>query len=341
MDDSLPARADENNGQVAIKAAWGASGASVAAQSRAISAFDSLVGSAIGIPKAYIDGLRARVELRNDIKEAMIRVEGRSSLQILQGYGELGQMAANTFIRDQVRKQSNREAVWVATEDATKLLSSQSENTQISPEDDQEVIDEDWLNLFSRHAEDASSNKLRSLWGRILAGKIRAPGSFSLSTMRVIAEMDSDIARAFEEIVRLSIGDMLIKPRIFRGEFFKTCKFLEEVGLLYGVDGNMNREFICQLTPPVALIAGSEYGLELSLKEGHDRIRLAVMVMTRAGTQIASILERDEVTALREAVSRIDHADRITLVKFDVRHRDGSVTYCEFETLLGVPKSEI
>src|SRR5260370_30873449 len=43
-------------------------------------------------------------------------------------------------------------------------------------------IEDDWLNLFARLAEDKSSEELQALFGRILAGGIRRPGSFSLRT---------------------------------------------------------------------------------------------------------------------------------------------------------------
>jgi Protein of unknown function (DUF2806) len=48
-------------------------------------------------------------------------------------------------------------------------------------------IEDDWLNLFARLAEDKSSEELQVLFGRILAGEIRRPGSFSLRTLQLMA----------------------------------------------------------------------------------------------------------------------------------------------------------
>lgn len=56
-------------------------------------------------------------------------------------------------------------------------------------------IDDDWLNLFVRLAEDKSSEELQGLFGRILAGEIRKPGSFSLRTIQFISTLSKEDAQ--------------------------------------------------------------------------------------------------------------------------------------------------
>jgi hypothetical protein len=51
--------------------------------------------------------------------------------------------------------------------------------------DAQEEIEDDWLNLFARLTEDKSSDELRRLFGKVLAGEIKKPGSFSLRTIQL------------------------------------------------------------------------------------------------------------------------------------------------------------
>jgi hypothetical protein len=50
--------------------------------------------------------------------------------------------------------------------------------------DNEEVSDqkpnEDWVMRFFSGAQDISSDQMKDLWGRILAGEIKKPGSFSL-----------------------------------------------------------------------------------------------------------------------------------------------------------------
>jgi hypothetical protein len=49
--------------------------------------------------------------------------------------------------------------------------------------DAQAEIEDDWLNFFVRISEDKSSEELQQLFGRILSGEIRRPGSFSLRAL--------------------------------------------------------------------------------------------------------------------------------------------------------------
>ena len=99
-------------------------------------------------------------------------------------------------------------------------------------------MEEDWLNVFEKHAENASSDRLREMWGHILAGEIRNPGSFSLTTLRVIAELDREIAEGFEKAVKTRMAPgVLPKPPDLVGTALMELTFLEEVGLLQDVSG--------------------------------------------------------------------------------------------------------
>jgi hypothetical protein len=92
----------------------------------------------------------------------------------------------------ELRAQANKEGV---AKKAIEYLSRESEQVSDKPE----TPEEDWLNIFERYAEDASSEKLRDLWARVLAKEIRKPKSFSLRTMRFISELDSETAQLFQK----------------------------------------------------------------------------------------------------------------------------------------------
>ena len=62
-------------------------------------------------------------------------------------------------------------------------------NERPAQQDATKEIDDDWLNLYAKLAEDKSSEELRSLFGKILAGEIRRPGSFSLRAMHFVAAL--------------------------------------------------------------------------------------------------------------------------------------------------------
>ncbi|MBO1358764.1 DUF2806 domain-containing protein, partial [Acetobacter sacchari] len=97
------------------------------------------------------------------------------------------EMMGNAYIN-----QENRESVAeVALKDVVDKHDDHSESN--------EPLDEDWLNIFSSYAEKASTERTRQLWGRILSGEVRHQGRFSLSTLRILSEIDKKIANNFSE----------------------------------------------------------------------------------------------------------------------------------------------
>ena len=58
------------------------------------------------------------------------------------------------------------------------------ENDPQTPPD--RTVDEDWLFRWRDAASVVSSEELQTLWGRVLAGEIKSPGSFSLRTLEFL-----------------------------------------------------------------------------------------------------------------------------------------------------------
>lgn len=93
--------------------------------------------------------------------------------------------------------------------------------------------DDDWMNAFMRFSEDASSERLQDMFGRILAGQVVRPGSFTLATLRTVAELDQSIAQDFSLVWARSVGKEVDFSSDFqRGDWFSRWKRLAEVGLM-------------------------------------------------------------------------------------------------------------
>ena len=74
MTDESP---DELGGEVSIRAQLDATGLTVGGKSRALAAADRLLGGLVGIPAAYLEGVRARVEARGAGRLALIQADAR------------------------------------------------------------------------------------------------------------------------------------------------------------------------------------------------------------------------------------------------------------------------
>jgi Protein of unknown function (DUF2806) len=163
----------------------------------------SHLGSAAArLGSAKIDQSRHAIEDQSDRDSANSRALTESEVAITKAISRasveyidanshaIGERALAHGIHRLVKQQHNREEVVFKT----------IENLQISPPDaaPQETPSEDWLNLFGRYAENASSEKMREHWAHILEGEIRKPGSFSFITLHLASVLDERLARIIE-----------------------------------------------------------------------------------------------------------------------------------------------
>ncbi len=95
----------------------------------------------------------------------------------------------------ELRKQANIEAVVDNAYDELKW----NEEISATP------VDEDWTIRFFNCIEDVSNEKMQLLWGKLLAGEARQPGSFSLRTLETLKSLSQKEAQIFCMICALTI----------------------------------------------------------------------------------------------------------------------------------------
>ncbi|KQV85397.1 DUF2806 domain-containing protein [Rhizobacter sp. Root1221] len=119
--------------------------------------------------------------------------------------------------------------------------------TQVSPVPDASV-DDDWLAAWRANAGRTSAEQMQRLWGRVLAGEVAAPNTYSLRTLdflRTLSKSEADeIAKVapfvVEDTVPSGFGTLLNK----RGISAALLMRLQVLGLLSGVGGlGMGRRY--------------------------------------------------------------------------------------------------
>jgi Protein of unknown function (DUF2806) len=103
---------------------------------------------------------------------------------------------------EEKRKLENRAAV---TQAALEEMEADTQKVDAKSE-----IEDDWLNLFARLSEDKSSEELQRLFGRILAGEIRKPGSFSLRTIQLMATISKRDAELVSRFLSYAINREIV-----------------------------------------------------------------------------------------------------------------------------------
>jgi hypothetical protein len=161
-----------------------------------------LGSSGAKLGSAKIDKTRRAIEDQANRDSAMSQAVAESEAAITRALGEasvkyieanaceLGERALSYGIDRLTKQQHNREMVVMKT----------IENLRLDPPQPitKETPSEDWLNLFGRYAENASSDKMREHWAHILAGEIRRPGTFSFITLHLASVLDERLAKIIE-----------------------------------------------------------------------------------------------------------------------------------------------
>lgn len=291
-----------------LDAATNSGGLSLATRSRFIAALDRLLGGFFDLPAAWLDARAERIRvdstLRNQIAQSYtdrVKVaisEGRvedARLLAVQAPGQIREIERTANLAAVIREASER-----VTEGDTEGPSPESENAH---------VDDDWLNRFRHFASEASSNEMRTLWARVLAGEVKKPGQFGAAALRFIFELDLEMSNRCERIsARVLRGGIYPDDQEQTGQFFMDALTLQAEGLLTGVGGTVNGKM--EFNSEGRLIIGTpDCFLDM---EGtpNKKLSLGIWVVTPLGLQIFSLLPAPKVDQnLKLLASRIDQSD--------------------------------
>lgn len=190
-------------------------------------ALSDLLGGLAAIPAAKLRQYSQGIEDTTTARSMIADILTKAAVAEVSGNPELAKVAAEIYLPTNIRKAKNRVGVaQLAAEHLGAASVNDSGEKSASPDDD-------WMNSFMRFAEDASSERMQDLFGRILAGQILQPGAFGLATLRTISELDQALANDFIQAWGSSVGDAVDYSTDWqRGDGFSRWKRLVEAGLM-------------------------------------------------------------------------------------------------------------
>lgn len=293
---------DHLSNEVAIATAVddGNLGITASVRSRAISSIDRLVG-------AYFDVKTARLEKEADSIRNNKDKDGTPLLLTQQDRIDAG------IKEREIRKLFNKMRVIEAAIDDVKGFAEEQEETD-------EPMSEDWLNYFESYAENVSSEELRSLWARVLAGEIRNPRAFSLRTLRLLSEIDAATAKSFESFVsdRITEDSLLKREGLEGSELFEAIE-LEEAGLVQDVVFSTLERTIKVNENQQSIIVDNGFVAIIKVREGTTELKCPIVKITRVGIELCKLLTPRSPMNSLEKISQhfIDKgvAERVTVAK--------------------------
>jgi len=264
------------------------------------SAISRLIGAGVDIPSAWLQGVSEGIRDKTAGRSLVTKALAQQTADIAVSDPALLERAKEAFVSGLMTKQANRETI------ASKTLD------ELGREDipgDTPIVDPDWMNTFSSKSELASSENIQNMWARILAGEIRKPGKFSLSTLRFISELDKETAAHFEKL----------SPYVFnRGlagvekSLFPSILALADTGIISSHSPLLLT--LANNTARYETLVGNGMAIVI-LKEADDKkIEISnVYPLTRVGRDLSKIVRIDTTKEILEEI--VPHIGKLGVTK--------------------------
>lgn len=256
-------------------------------------------GADLGVTKLRL--MKTDMEQKQAEKDKFRKAMTKQAISALPDRPDLAARAAENFFNDIFEKQERRENVLhFAAEELSHQQSPPEADTAPPPE----ALDEDWLTGLQGFAEKASSERMQRLFGRILAGEIRRPGSFSLFTLDVVSKLSPQDAANIVKIAPFVVGDILMREPIVPPQIDYGLKSaLSGIGVIDTASIALNVEwshesekydFTRQAFPnKYAATFISNHKLFMIISSEKSRFQLRGARITAAGMEILSLHSRD------------------------------------------------
>ena len=275
----------------------------------ALKAFGQLCSAAIDIPVAYLTGKADEKRAETAARIKLISVSATQIAEQMQTDPEYARVAVQKFGQRVLREQVNLDMI---SQQAAIELQGGSSIDQPAPEQTDNVINDDWLNAFETEARQKSTEDMQLLFGKILAGEIRRPGSYSTRTVKILGSLDQNVANHFVRLCSMSvaISDAITVPSLGGnagtnvlqpyGLNFTTINLLNEHGLVIS-EYNSQYDF----TPCIHInVVGSQavcipFNYQdkhwILMPTSHDNIgkqlQLGGVALTQSGRELFNIVQ--------------------------------------------------
>lgn len=313
------AESDHLSNEVSVDMSVTESGAKVSLKSRLASAFDRLGGNLVDALNIPLESTNTRKRAISEGERDLIHAVAKHGVQLLGQEPELAKRALETHFGHVVRTQENKDAVLAeALEHLSATADSPSgEEQSVQPGD----LAPEFLDRFERYAAEASTEELRSRWGRVLAREVQTPGSMSNKVMRIVDELDPQTAQLFERVCnKARVGDALIHCLV-ADLTLPQLLVLNDAGLIAYSRGGLARSFqrIREVRPLLSMRFGNwsvSLRTDTIIPEGNfedgyaigrfeEDVTTSFIKLTDAGHAVASILPDHSEQTLRRFIEKL------------------------------------
>ncbi|MFO2466238.1 DUF2806 domain-containing protein [Pseudomonas sp. 15FMM2] len=201
-------------------------------------------------------------------------------------YEDLARAVKENLINDAVRKEVNTVNTILHAEYVLR------EDQSLPPK---EKVDEDWLFRWKDYTSGVSDSDLQKMWGKVLAGEIKAPGSYSLRCLDFLRNLSHADAKLIEVMCGLILDDKFIwRPRdcYSLSLDFSELLELEELGVIGGVGSALSISFTDRDAPEpdwVKVIVSGKKCLVIRHSDKNAVLPVNAYTVTKLGRQLVKL----------------------------------------------------
>lgn len=200
---------------------------------------------------------------------------------------------------------------------------------------DQPVTD-DWKRKFFLEAENICDTDLQFLWGKVLAGEVSSPGSYSLRTLEILKHLSKQEAELFRVACNLAFSDGWIMKTDqgssndldAYGLNYGSILALRDAGLIYEGD-LLSRQYKDVDKLPSVVFMNNGLRIELSGKLP-DILSFSAFPFTRAGMELQNLIEHNPCMPYLQSIASSLRQRGLT-VKKETIIKTGSITKHTFD----------
>ncbi|NEH72283.1 DUF2806 domain-containing protein [Rhizobium leguminosarum] len=316
---------DHLSNETSVSAELTETGVKAAAKSRAVAAIDRLAGNIADVGNAWLEGFTTRRRAKSEGERQLIEATARYGMERMQVDEAFATRAFENHFKKIAGQQVNKDAVVVEAIEDLRRTPPTDEEAEAGPA----AVSEEFISRFEKFAEGASSEELRERWGRILAGEIRKPGTFSPKVLRATDELEAEAATLFESLMPYRAREILMLS-LMPALTFQQKLLLISAGLI--VDPGMagHRNTFGQINVDGEEHWATSFGKSMIsfpatttvVSKNKDLIRMdkqtpsfSVYILTDVGKALSSIIPTDDrLVAVEYAKKLISEAPEIPLV---------------------------
>ena len=191
------------------------------------SGIGSVAGSMLAPWKARREAAARRLAAQGEADSLRVLAEGQAAaLQIISGaqaearstvmdqHSEFhGQLEIGETITQRIRFQEEKRHSNIAA--AVVAAATELGDKEVPDHEP----DHDWTARFFNEVQDVSSDEMRAIWAKILAGEVEKPGSTSARTLTILKNLDRNSARLFNTLCSVCVslrrdGNVVLDARV-------------------------------------------------------------------------------------------------------------------------------